>query len=76
MDDDTDYTLSAPCGCPDCSLEVQPGHFACSTVSDRLLHREKVGLVMRVFDSGGVWRWVVAYTGFPRWRQDAARREA
>jgi len=75
MDEDTDYTLSAPCGCPDCSLEVQPGHFACSTVSDIMLRKESAGIVIRVFDARG-WCWFVAHAGLARWRQDAARREA
>jgi len=69
----TEYVLPAACGCHDCSRQVQPGHFACSTVSDLMLRTEAVGLAVRVFDDG-VWRWVVTYTDMPRWRRVAAGR--
>lgn len=49
---------SAPCGCPECSRSVQPGHLACSTVSDEILLLESAGRVCRAYDDGA-WRWFV-----------------
>lgn len=47
-----------PCGCPECSYAVQPGHFACSTVSDEMLELEARGAIVRAYV--GAWRWFAA----------------
>ena len=50
--------LPAPCGCPQCSYKVQPGHFACSTCDDALLELEEKGIVYRIYEEEA-WRWRV-----------------
>jgi hypothetical protein len=47
-----------PCGCPECSYNIQPGHFACSSVSEDMLRREATGEAARTYDDGA-WRWLV-----------------
>lgn len=58
VDQETGEVINAPCGCPQCSDQVQPGHFACSTVPTPLMEAEEKGLVDRAFDNG-TWKWFV-----------------
>jgi hypothetical protein len=50
--------LPSSCGCRQCSYEVQPGHFACSTCDDALLELEEKGIVYRIYEEEA-WRWRV-----------------
>lgn len=39
---ETAFVIDAPCGCPACEENVQPGHFACSSPPEGLCGDENV----------------------------------
>jgi len=51
------YIDTESCGCHECSLRVQQGHFACATVSESMLRHEAAETVLRIYEDG-VWRWI------------------
>ena len=55
-----DFLSTQPCGCPECSESVQPGHSGCECVGDpHVLELERAGRIHRAYDDGA-WRWFIA----------------
>lgn len=59
-DENGERFISAPCGCPECTDSVQPGHSQCDPAPAALVAAETAGDIQRHYIDGA-WRWVVIY---------------